>query len=497
MTTQTTPTRTRALALSWSTAWKRVLSDARNDLIPDPLDYADYKRNAAPHIERARRMFRQGYTPHDVFEIDVPKRGFTLRPGTTLLIEDRLVYQALIDKFALRVDRRLEDDTVVYGYRVRSRGSNMFRHGVSMWLKKQDMIRDGYRRDGYRYLLNTDVVAYFEHINHRILDEQLASHGVHAEVRRGLSRLLSHWSNNRGSGIPQGHNPSSLLGNIYLDPVDKAMIRAGYRYFRWNDDIYVFARSKADLRRALKLLNAELRKLRLYIQEAKTDINEGTRILDLVDKRRDQLAALDYAVDADERVIAFDEIKAILRDMRSTKAFNESHFVKCLNELRKLESDLAVDRALRRLEVLAHRSDDLVRYLALFINRKRVQRALMDFLQDCDKNMYSWQELWFLWALRQARGVPREFLNFCRDRTLNAEHWACRSNYALLLGKFGDAADIDMIADHISDRSNLLEARAFVAAIEKMELSRRNNLLQRLKGAHPELAEVADYVRSS
>ena len=496
MTTRAAQARGRTIRLGWSTAWKRVLADSRNDLLPDPLEYADYRHNAAPHIERAKQQLKQGCTPHDIFEIDVPKRGFALRPGTTLLIEDRLVYQALVDKFALRVDSRLEDDSVVYGYRVRSSGSNMFRHGVSMWLKKQDMIRDGYRRDGYRYLLNTDVVAYFEHINHRILDEQLASHGVDAEVRRCLSRLLSHWSDNRGSGIPQGHDPSSLLGNIYLDPVDKAMVRAGYRYFRWNDDIYVFAHSKADLRRALKLLNAELRKLRLYIQEAKTDIYEGTRILDLVDKRRDELAALGYAVEADERVLALHEIKAILRDMRSSKAFNESHFVKCLNELRKLKSGLAVDRALRRLEALAHRSDDVVRYLTLFINRKRVQGALVDFLRDCEKNMYSWQELWFVWALRQARSVPREFLNFCRDRTLNAEHWACRSNYALLLGKFGDAADINMIASHISDRSNLLEARAFVAAIEGMERSRRNDVLARLARAHPELADVVTYVRS-
>jgi hypothetical protein len=65
-----------------------------------------------------------------------------------------------------------------------------------------------------------------------------------------------------------------------------------------------------------------------------------------------------------------------------------------------------------------------------------------------------------------------------------------------LLGKLGDAADVSLIAGHIPDRSNLVEQRAFVAAIEGMERSRRNDVLARLARAHPELAHVVTYVRS-
>jgi len=43
-------------------------------------------------------------------------------------------------------------------------------------------------------------------------------------------------------------------GNIYLDPVDKVMVREGYVYLRYVDDIYVFANSRVDLKEALKLL---------------------------------------------------------------------------------------------------------------------------------------------------------------------------------------------------------------------------------------------------
>jgi retron-type reverse transcriptase len=499
MTTRRAGQRARAIRLAWSEAWKRVLNDSQNDILPDPLEYADYRHDARPHVERARRLMKQGYQPRDVLRIDVPKQGFTLRPGTTLLIEDRLVYQALIDTFAARLDRKLEPDTVVCGYRVlQSSRGRMFRRWRPVWLRFQDMIRDGYEVGGYGWLLNTDVVAYFDHINHGTLRQQLRDHDVPEPVLDVLFRLLRHWSEPSGIGIPQGHDPSSFLGNVYLDPVDKAMVRAGYRYFRYSDDTYVFGRSKAELKRALALLIAELRKVGLHIQEAKTHFYEGPKILEMVDERRDELAAVDYAMAAGQTTLALADVRAILRDLsRSPSSFNERHFRKCLNTLGKVGSDMAVGRTLRRLDLLAHAADHVARYLAIFVNRPRVQRALMDFLQDDERNLYSWQELWFLWALRSARSLPREFLNLCRERMRSsAVHWACRSGYALLLGKLGDPADLSLIAGHISDRSNLVERRAFVAAIQGMERSRRNGVLARLAGAHPELADVVAYVRS-
>jgi hypothetical protein len=497
MTSQRRGPRQAKPVLGWSTAWKRVLADAQDDILPDPIDYADYRHNAAPHIERTRRMFREGFHSRDLLRIDAPKRGFTLRPGTTLLIEDRLVYQALVDKFAESVDRRLESERVVCGYRVRKGGGSrrLFKHGITMWLRFQEMVRSGYQQVGYTYLLNTDLVAYFDHINHTILQEQLRTFGVKDNILRPLFDLLKRWETSHNMGIPQGQDPSSFLGNIYLDPVDKAMIREGYRYFRYVDDIYVFGRSELELRRALTLLIQELRKLGLHLQEAKTSILKGDDVLSTVDERKDELQAIDYALAVGDTRMALDEVKTVLKEItRSKSKFNERHFRKCLNELRKLGSDRAVQLCLSRFDMLPHAAREMGQYLALFINRKRVQRALVAFLQDRDRNIYPWQEIWFLWALKQARGLPREFLNFCRSQLQNHPYWASRANYALVLGSAGDAADIALIDSRFDACSNLVEKRAFIYAMKRMQVNRRNSRFEQLVAGEPLLEGTVKYV---
>ena len=45
------------------------------------------------------------------------------------------------------------------------------------------------------------------------------------------------------------HEPSSLLGNFYLNALDKHMVRKGFRFFRYVNDMYVLAHSDAELDR--------------------------------------------------------------------------------------------------------------------------------------------------------------------------------------------------------------------------------------------------------
>jgi hypothetical protein len=371
----------------------------------------------------------------------------------------------------------------------------MFRHGITLWLRFRDRIRQLHLNEGYRYLLNTDLVSYFDHVNQQALESQLIDHGVQTTVVEQLMRLLGQWQTNPGVGLPQGHNPSSFLGNMYLDPVDKVMVREGYTYLRYVDDIYVFANSRVDLKKALKLLTQELRRLGLHIQEAKTEILQDREILQFVDERQDQLQALDYAIAADEFPLAVDTIKAILREMGIAK-FNERHFRKCLNDLKKLKSDVAVKRCLTRLEKLPHAAKEIGEYLALFVNRKSVKNTLAFFLQDGDKNLYEWQEAWFLWTLHHASNLPREFLNFCRLRVRESEHWLSRARYALILGHLGDSTDRQLVQTRLAHCANRLEQRAFVAALSRLQPRRRNELLNQIERTDPVMAPVCNYVRT-
>jgi len=60
-----------------------------------------------------------------------------------------------------------------------------------------------------------------------MLKQQLVDHGIQTALIDELMKLLAQWHTNPGVGLLQGHNPSSLLGNIYLDPVDKVMYERG------------------------------------------------------------------------------------------------------------------------------------------------------------------------------------------------------------------------------------------------------------------------------
>ena len=236
-----------------------MLRDERDDLVPDPLAYRDFIPKKAEILANVQEQLESGYSPSSLLQMDVPKSHLAMRPGSVPCIEDRLVYTAIVGSFADRADSGLEGEHVVPSYRVnRERKTHFFKFGLNQWFKFQDLMRQAYS-DGYRYALVTDLTAYFDHINHDLLLGQLQSLGVREGMTTLLKTLLDHWSEGRPVGIPQGLDPSSLLGNVYLDPLDKHMVRNGHRYFRYVDDIRVFGRSESELQRAMLEITRQTR----------------------------------------------------------------------------------------------------------------------------------------------------------------------------------------------------------------------------------------------
>ncbi len=78
-------------------AWKRAFVDSKKQFVPDYLDLKDYKRNLDDNLENLRSRLTIGFRPQVPLTIDQPKSNFSLRPGLVINIEDRIVYQALVD----------------------------------------------------------------------------------------------------------------------------------------------------------------------------------------------------------------------------------------------------------------------------------------------------------------------------------------------------------------------------------------------------------------
>lgn len=73
-------------------------------------------------------------------------------------------------------------------------------------------------------------------------------------------------------GIVQGNALSPLLANLYLHPLDVALMRAGMRLVRYADNFIVCCRNEVDARKALELAGRVLADLHLRLNPQKTHI---------------------------------------------------------------------------------------------------------------------------------------------------------------------------------------------------------------------------------
>lgn len=61
-----------------------VHDDKKDDFVPDPFRNQDYLFNLQDNLDRLSRSLKNGtYHPRPLKEIDVPKSGLAVRPGTS------------------------------------------------------------------------------------------------------------------------------------------------------------------------------------------------------------------------------------------------------------------------------------------------------------------------------------------------------------------------------------------------------------------------------
>ena len=80
--------------LDFAKAFRRINEDRHDDAWPDIVGYRDYKRNLEENmlLIRGNILTPNRYQIGLPLTIDLPKRGFTLRPGVVPLIDDRMAY---------------------------------------------------------------------------------------------------------------------------------------------------------------------------------------------------------------------------------------------------------------------------------------------------------------------------------------------------------------------------------------------------------------------
>lgn len=136
-----------------------------------------------------------------------------------------------------------------------------------------------YHRQGYIYLLKTDIIDFFPTINKKRL-KKILFRKVHDKYLRIL--FDKYLRQSRRPGIPQGTPLSPFMANLYLMNLDLILNReSGIKHFRYIDDLVVFCESESSARRVYEKVRRLFNQLDLSIHPLGTP---GKTQIDLFDK---------------------------------------------------------------------------------------------------------------------------------------------------------------------------------------------------------------------
>ena len=234
------------------------------------------------------RLSRSIFEASDACKIYFPKPSGILRPYSLLCVEDQIVYQALANVVAEKLFPHVRHryNKQVFGHLYAGSGSPWFYRRWSEGYSAFNKAAEAAFKAGYTWTASFDLTAFYDSIDHHVLAHLLGEIRVDHGLSEFLSECLGKWTATSTQiyhkhGIPQGPLSSGLIAEAVLRHFDERHGGgAGVYYFRYVDDIRLFAKSELPLRRALVGLDRLSKDVGLFPQSGKIDIHKVKRIED-------------------------------------------------------------------------------------------------------------------------------------------------------------------------------------------------------------------------
>lgn len=243
-------------------AWRKLSRD-QTQWQPG-LSRADMQVHSTKHLLQLMDDVRnRRYHASPMRRFSIAKANGKKRVITAYCLRDKLLQRACLQVLTPMIEPQLHHASFAY------------RPGRNVQTAV-DSAKE-YINNGLTWLVDADILSFFDHIPHSLLLKQ-CKHWIKDDA---VIQLFKQWLA-QGSpyhslfgtrkGIPQGAVISPLLCNIYLDQLDRSLDKHNLPFVRFADDFMVFTRKQQQAEKALKIVEKTLGKLKLQLQMEKTQI---------------------------------------------------------------------------------------------------------------------------------------------------------------------------------------------------------------------------------
>jgi len=243
-----------------SNAFRRVREN-RGCAGVDGVTIKEFETQLLRNLSELRHeLLKKTYAPLPLLKILVDKGNGESRPLLIPCVRDRVAQSAVLETIEPIFEAEFEQCS--YAYRKRRS------------VKQAIYQVKEYRDKGFHWVVDADIDAYFDSIDHQLLFEKvkkligdssilnLIEGWIKADVWDGenITRL--------SKGIPQGAVISPLLANLFLDQLDEELMEQGFKLVRFADDFLILCKTPEKAKEALETVDRILEKLSLELDEA-------------------------------------------------------------------------------------------------------------------------------------------------------------------------------------------------------------------------------------